>query len=145
MQTAKQLPIFIVEDNPEDYQVIERSLKKAEVNNAIRHFESGEEIMQFISQPRALMPSLILLDLNLPGPDGREILRALKSDPTLKKIPVIIFSSSAHEKDISDCYQIGANCYIEKPISYKEYLEIIIRLRDFWLTCKYTHLSSAET
>lgn len=144
MQDAKQLPIFIVEDNPEDYQVIARSLKKAEVNNTVRHFEDGEEIMQFISQPRTLKPGLILLDLNLPGQDGREVLRALKSNPTLKKIPVIIFSSSAHEKDISDCYQIGANGYIEKPISCKEYLDIIIRLRDFWLTCKYTHLSSVE-
>lgn len=144
MKNPKQQPIFIVEDNPDDYLVIERSLKKAEVNNDLRHFESGEEIMQHISKPGAVMPSLILLDLNLPGTDGREILRLLKGDPNLNKIPVIIFSTSAHEKDINDCYRMGANCYIEKPISYKDYLDITVRLRDFWLTCKYTHLSLVD-
>ena len=144
MKNPKQQPIFIVEDNPDDYQVIERSLKKAEVNNDLRHFESGEEIMQHVSKPGNIMPSLILLDLNLPGTDGREILRLLKSNPNLNKIPVIIFSTSAHEKDINDCYRMGANCYIEKPISYRDYLDITVRLRDFWLTCKYTHLALVE-
>lgn len=133
-------PILIVEDSPEDFEAVRRAFNKARVTNPLLHCEDGDDALDLLfdrgayaNDPNRARPGLILLDLNLPGTDGREVLREIKSHPQLKSIPVLILTTSASERDIEACYAIGANSYIQKPVDMHGFMTAFERLRDYWL------------
>jgi CheY-like chemotaxis protein len=132
-------PILIVEDSPEDYEATIRAFSKSVLANPIYRCEDGDKALDYLyrrgaySDPQKTpTPGMILLDLNMPGTDGREVLQEIKSDPVLKKIPVIVLTTSNDERDIEQCYKDGANSYICKPVSLPGFFEAIQRLRDYW-------------
>ena len=132
-------PILIVEDSREDYETTVRAFRKAGVANSIYVCEDGDEALDYLygrgkyaNGADAPRPGVILLDLNLPGTDGREVLAVLKADDNLKRIPVIVLTTSSNERDIEDCYAAGANSYIQKPVSLNGHLSTIQRLKEYW-------------
>lgn len=132
-------PILIVEDSPEDFEAVMRAFKKSGFANPVFRCENGDDALDYmfrrgVYQDVALSPrpGLILLDLNLPGTDGREFLTEIKQDPDLKKIPVIVLTTSCEQTDIDACYEAGANSYICKPLSINDLVDVLQRLRDFW-------------
>ncbi len=133
-------PILLVEDSPEDYETTVRAFQKARLCNPIFHCGDGDEALDFLYQrgaysdpAQAPRPSLILLDLNLPGTDGREVLDIIKQDQELKVIPVIVLTTSSDERDIQACYSAGANSYIAKPVDLEGFMSAIQELKDYWL------------
>jgi CheY-like chemotaxis protein len=133
-------PILIVEDCPEDYEVTVRSFKKAGVTHPLVRCEDGEEALDFLygrgryAEARtATRPILVLLDLNLPGIDGREVLASIKQDEHLRLLPVIVLTTSIDERDIYGCYRAGANSYMQKPVDLDELMRGMMRLKDYWL------------
>jgi CheY-like chemotaxis protein len=132
-------PILLVEDSPEDYEATLRAFRKSGLRNTIQRCEDGEEALDYLfrrgryadpaSSPR---PGVILLDLNLPGTDGRQVLTEVKSDETLKEIPVLVLTTSSDERDISACYRAGANSYIQKPVDVDGFVKAIERLNGYW-------------
>jgi CheY-like chemotaxis protein len=132
-------PILLVEDTPEDAEATLRAFKKAGMANPIYHCKDGDDALDYLRQigtyadpAKAPRPGMILLDLNMPGTDGREVLSAIKADDKLRQIPVIVLTTSADERDIQACYRDGANSYIQKPVDMKGFLESIQRLVDYW-------------
>lgn len=131
--------LLIVEDSPEDYEIAFRSFRESGLANPIDRCEDGDEAMDYLysklenkDYSQAELPGLILLDLNLPGTDGREVLQKIKRDDRLKKIPVIVLTTSKDERDIEKCYEIGANSYIQKPVGLEGFIEAMKRLKDYW-------------
>jgi CheY-like chemotaxis protein len=131
--------ILMVEDSDDDFFAAQRTFKKAGLNNPIRRCETGDEAADYLfrrgafSDPAlAPSPGIILLDLNLPGLDGRDVLRQVKADPSLRRIPVIILTTSNAEKDVEQCYDDGANSYVQKPVDIHGFVLAITRLKDFW-------------
>jgi CheY-like chemotaxis protein len=131
--------ILLVEDSPEDFEVTVRALRKAGLANPIFRCEDGDEALDFLSRrgrfadPEAApRPGIILLDLNLPGTDGREVLAAVKADPALRPIPVVVLTTSTDERDIDRCYQAGANSYVNKPVDLEGFMRAIQGLKDYW-------------
>jgi two-component system, chemotaxis family, response regulator Rcp1 len=135
---GKPVEILLVEDNKSDARLAIEALRNSKIKNTIHHVYDGEEAMnflhrvgQFTKAPRA---DLILLDLNLPKKDGREVLAELKQDKDLKRIPVIILTISSDEADIISTYNLYANCFITKPIDLDQFLKVVKCIEDFWLT-----------
>lgn len=132
-------PVLIVEDSDEDFEAFRRGWRKSGAKNPLYRCESGDEALDYlyhqgeytdpISSPR---PCLILLDLNLPGTDGKEILEEIKTDGNMRSIPVVIFTTSSNPKDLEICYQKGANSYIIKPIDVKKLMETVKTLGQYW-------------
>lgn len=140
MVTKDDGVILIIEDSEDDYKLMIEGFKKASIRNPIFHCEDGDEGLdylyrrgQYIEPSTSPRPQLILLDLNLPGTDGRELLEEIKKDEKLRKIPVIVLTTSSDERDIEACYQAGANSYIQKPVAFDNFMEAIQRLSDYWL------------
>ena len=132
-------PILLVEDSPEDFEITVRAFRKADLTNPIFRCADGDEALDFLHQrgnyadaAKAPRPALILLDLNLPGTDGREVLAAIKKDEHLKDIPVIVLTTSTEERDITSCYQDNVNCYIKKPVDMRTFHTIIQSVKDYW-------------
>ncbi len=132
-------PILLVEDSPEDFETTVRALRKAGLANPIHRCEDGEEALDFLHRRgvyadavKSPRPGLILLDLNLPGTDGREVLNDIKSAEHLRKIPVLVLTTSTDERDIDRCYQMGANSYVKKPVDFEGFLCAIQRLKEYW-------------
>jgi CheY-like chemotaxis protein len=132
-------PILLVEDSPEDYETTVRGLRKAGFTNQVYRCEDGEDALDFLYQRgayaapgRAKRPGVILLDLNLPGTDGRDVLAEIKRDPKLRTIPVVVLTTSRHERDIQTCYDAGANSYIQKPVRLEEFMRAIESLKAYW-------------
>jgi CheY-like chemotaxis protein len=132
-------PILLVEDSPEDTEAMLRALKKAGMDYPIVHCDNGDDSLDFLhrrgkyaNRNQAVRPRVILLDLNLPGTDGREVLNEIKTDLTLKAIPVLVLTTSTDERDVENCYQMGANSYIKKPVDAGGFLRTIQRLHDYW-------------
>lgn len=125
-------PILLVEDSEEDHEAITRAFKGAGLNNPVAWCKSGGEALDFLKRPRAESPCLILLDLNLPGLDGRHVLQILKEDAALKGIPIVIFSTSSNERDVRACYQMGANAYMQKPSSLEGMAAAAESIRQYW-------------
>lgn len=131
--------ILMVEDNPEDYQTMIRALSRSDMPYIVRRCEDGDEALDYLFRrgqyglahdlPR---PDIVLLDLNLPGTDGREVLEEIKRDHVLKKIPVIVLTSSSYMGDIEACYKKGANSYIQKPIGLHRLIAAIKSLTNYW-------------
>lgn len=132
--------IMVVEDSPEDFEATLRGLRKAGLKNPVIHCEDGDEALDYLhrrgqyavpeSSPR---PSVILLDLNLPGTDGREVLEDVKQDASLRSIPVIVLTTSDDERDVEACYRAGANSFVKKPVNLEGFLDAIAQLKDYWL------------
>ena len=135
---ARPIEILMVEDSPTDAQLTVEALHAAKIVNRLNHVEDGVEAMQFLRQEGpyadAPRPDLILLDLNLPRKDGREVLAELKRDPDLKVIPVVILTTSRSEEDVLRSYQLHANCYITKPVDFTKFMEVVKAIESFWLT-----------
>jgi CheY-like chemotaxis protein len=132
-------PILLVEDSPEDCEAAIRSLRRSGLTNPIWHCSDGDDALDLLHRrgryldPRwSLRPAMILLDLNLPGTDGLEVLRQIKGDPAMKKIPVVVVTTSNDERDIESSYDAGANSYIQKPVSYEGLVSSVQRLKEFW-------------
>jgi CheY-like chemotaxis protein len=132
-------PILLVEDSPEDFEVTRRAFRKSGLKNPVVHCTDGDQALDFLHRrgryadpamsPR---PGIILLDLNLPGTDGRQVLEEIKSDDGLKQIPVIVLTTSSDERDVAACYRAGANSYVHKPVDLEGFMKAISRLNDYW-------------
>ena len=139
MRGASKQPvqILLVEDNPGDFRLTEEVLREAKVATKLSTVRDGEEAMAFVRREGvhagAPRPDLILLDLNLPRKDGREVLNELKSDDDLRRIPVIVLTTSMAEPDILMSYDLHANCYIHKPIEFEDFSTAIHSIQQFWL------------
>lgn len=134
----KMIEILLVEDNPGDVRLTQEALKETKILNNLSVVMDGEEAMAFLRQEGdfadAVRPDLILLDLNLPKKDGREVLAEIKEDDELKQIPVVVLTVSQAEQDILKTYELHANCYITKPIDLHQFVEVVKAIEDFWLT-----------
>jgi two-component system, chemotaxis family, response regulator Rcp1 len=133
------IDILMVEDNAADVRLTEEALNNdAKVLNSLNVVEDGEAALDYLYQrgkyANAERPDLVLLDLNLPKKDGREVLEVIKSDDKLKSIPVVVLTTSSSEADILRSYKLQANCYITKPVDFERFAEIIKSISDFWLT-----------
>jgi len=131
--------ILLVEDNQDDFEATERSLKKNHFMNPIKWCKSGQDAIDYVFQqgvykdnPDVLTPDLILLDLNMPGIDGREVLKQIKSDKDKCTIPIVILTTSKDSKDIERCYEIGASTYIQKPVDFDGLTQAIRTMKDYW-------------
>ena len=130
--------ILIVEDSPEDYDTTLRAFKRVGMKNKVIRFEMGDECLDYLfgrgeyEGKEVVLPALIMLDLNLPGTDGREVLKIIKSDLKLKKIPVVVLTTSNDIKDIEKCYELGANSYIQKPVGFEGFINAITKLKEYW-------------
>jgi len=129
--------ILLVEDNPGDVRLSQEAWKEARIPNRLHVAEDGVEAMAFLRREgryaEAVRPHLILLDLNLPRKDGREVLAEIKKDPKLKHIPVVILSTSKAEQDIVKTYDLHANCYIAKPLDMDRFVQVVRSIEEFWL------------
>jgi chemotaxis family two-component system response regulator Rcp1 len=134
----KPIEILLVEDNPGDARLTREALAMSKVRNHMHRASDGEEAMRFLRHEGAFAsvptPDLILLDLNLPRRDGREVLEDIKSDPTLKHIPVVILTSSQAEEDIIRSYRLHANCFITKPVDLEQLTKVVQGIEHFWFT-----------
>jgi len=134
----KPVTILLVEDNPADVRLTLEAFKEGKVNNNLHTVKNGEEAMDFLHQrdpfKDAPVPDLILLDLNLPKMDGREVLEEIKKDEKLRPIPVIILTTSEAEEDILRSYNLHANCYITKPVDLNDFVKVAKSIENFWLT-----------
>jgi CheY-like chemotaxis protein len=133
-------PLLIVEDSNEDFETLQRFLRRSSLTIPIYRCENGDQALAFLFQTGeyaapeiAPRPGLIVLDLNLPGTDGREVLYQIKRDERLKLIPVVVFTTSSNPKDVQDCYQYGANSYITKPINFTKLKLDIQAIVNYWL------------
>lgn len=135
---GEAIDILLVEDNEGDARLAKEALRDSKIRNTLHHVSDGEEAMEFLCQkgrhPNAPRPDLILLDLNLPRMDGRTVLEKVKTDEHLKRIPVVILTTSSDEQDIIRSYNLHANCYITKPIDLTQFLKVVQSIEDFWLT-----------
>ena len=140
MKTEKtnQIDILLVEDNPGDVRLTMEALKEAKLLNTIANVRDGVEAMDYLRREGkytdAVRPDLILLDLNLPKKDGREVLAEIKNDPNLRRIPVVILTTSRAEQDILKAYNLHANCYITKPVDLDQFVRVAKSIDDFWFT-----------
>ena len=138
VRIGKPIEILLVEDNPGDVRLVKESLKDIKVLNNLRVAKDGQEALDFLHREgdyaEAPHPDLILLDLNLPKKDGREVLAEIKADKDLKRIPVVVLTTSKAEEDILKSYNLQANCYITKPVDFDEFIKVIKSIKDFWLT-----------
>jgi CheY-like chemotaxis protein len=129
--------VFLVEDNPGDVRLTQEVLKEAKVSNRLSVAPDGVEALAFLrregSYQDAPSPDLILLDLNLPKKDGREVLAEIKADAMLRKIPVVILTTSKAEEDVLRSYQLHANCYVTKPVDLSSFISVVRSIEDFWL------------
>jgi CheY-like chemotaxis protein len=128
----------MVEDNPDDIELTVEALKDSRVRNHLIVVKDGEEAISYLQgkgqYQNAVRPDLILLDLNMPRKNGRDVLREIKNDPKLKRIPVVILTTSQAEEDIIHTYDLHANCYITKPLDFNQFLKVVKSIEDFWLT-----------
>ena len=135
---ADSIKIMLVEDNPGDVRLIKEALSEGKISYELVVAKNGEEALDCLYQRGKFgnfgRPDVILLDLNLPRMDGREVLNIIKKDEELRQIPVIVLTTSKSEEDISKAYNLHANCYITKPIEMEEFLKIIRLTEQFWLT-----------
>jgi chemotaxis family two-component system response regulator Rcp1 len=135
---AKKVRILLIEDNEGDIILTLEALLEARVNNNIDVSRDGEEAMKFLNREHpyedACTPDLILLDINLPKLDGKEVLANIKNDPKLKIIPVVMLTTSDSEKDIMESYTNHANCYITKPVGFKNFMDVVMTIKEFWIS-----------
>jgi len=132
------IEILLVEDNPGDVRLTEEALSESKVRNTLHVARDGVEAIEFLrgrdGNGGGNKPDIILLDLNLPRMNGREVLATIKADPELRRIPVVVLTTSRAEQDILETYDLHANCYIVKPVGLDEFITIVRSVEDFWLS-----------
>ncbi|HEX8393316.1 MAG TPA: response regulator [Longimicrobium sp.] len=135
---SRPIEVLLVEDNPGDVRLTREALKEGKVRNNLSVAPDGVEALAYLRRQGryadAKRPDLILLDLNLPRKDGREVLGEIKADPALRTIPVVILTTSEAERDISGAYALHANCYITKPVDLDQFITVVKSIEDFWFT-----------
>ncbi len=135
---GRPVEILLVEDNPGDVRLTQENFKESKIRNNMCVVNDGVEALAFLRREGqygdALRPDVILLDLNLPRKDGREVLKEIKADPELRRIPVVILTISSADEDIIRSYDLHANCYITKPIDLEQFGKVVKSISDFWLT-----------
>jgi len=131
--------VLLIEDSIDDYDATVRGFTKAHFLNPIHWCVSGEDALSYLRREgeyatdwNSLTPGLILLDLNMPGLDGKKTLEILKQDQNLKHIPVVVLTTSADENDMTQCYKLGANTYIPKPVDFEGFVEVISGIKEYW-------------
>jgi two-component system, chemotaxis family, response regulator Rcp1 len=138
LNEAKIVDILLVEDNPGDIRLTQEILKESKIHNNLNIVMDGVEAMEYLRKEGAYKdatrPDIILLDLNLPKMNGKEVLAEVKTDPDLKRIPVVVLTTSVAEQDILRTYDLYANCYITKPIDLDQFITVVKLIEDFWLT-----------
>jgi two-component system, chemotaxis family, response regulator Rcp1 len=138
LSRARPVQVLLVEDSPADVRLTIEALKEAKIGNQLSVAEDGVEAISFLRQEGryagAPRPDLILLDLNLPRMDGRQVLKVIKEDPNLRQIPVVVLTVSQAEEDILRAYDLHANCYINKPVDFDRFMEVVRQIEGFWLT-----------
>ena len=136
-ELVRPVEILLVEDNPGDVRLTMEALKEAKVINNLTVLKDGEEALTYLRRQgpyvQAKRPHLILLDLNLPRKDGREVLAQIKADEALKRIPVVVLTTSQDEQDVLRSYNLHANCYITKPVDLDQFITVVRTIEDFWL------------
>jgi chemotaxis family two-component system response regulator Rcp1 len=134
---SRPVEILLVEDNPGDARLTLEALREGKIRNNLHHVKDGVEALAFLRREdlyaEVPAPDIILLDLNLPRKDGREVLAELKEDPVLRCIPVVVLTTSEAEQDIVKSYSLHANCYITKPVDLDKFITIVRAIEDFWL------------
>jgi two-component system, chemotaxis family, response regulator Rcp1 len=134
---VKPKNVLLVEDNPADIRLTQEALKEGPVPVDLSVATDGVEAVEFLHRTgkyqNAPRPELILLDLNLPGKNGREVLSEIKNDPDLKRIPVLVMTTSKARQDIARAYSLNANCYITKPIDFEDFIDVMRSIEDLWL------------
>lgn len=134
----KKVEILLVEDNPGDIVLTQEAFKSAKVANTLNVVRDGEEALMYLRRQgqfaSVAIPDIILLDLNLPRIDGREVLEEIKKDPELKQIPIVILTSSEADSDVLQTYNLHVNCYVVKPVDFDKFMKVIQAVNDFWLT-----------
>ena len=132
------LDVLLVEDSPGDVALTVEALREARVETKLHVVRNGEDALSFLSREGAYAeapkPDLVLLDLNLPRKSGREVLAEMKADERLRRIPVVILSTSTNEDDVAAAYDLAANCYVAKPVDLDEFVNVIRAIDDFWLS-----------
>jgi CheY-like chemotaxis protein len=135
---SRPIDILLVEDNPGDVRLTIEALKDGKVRNRLSVAADGVEAMAYLRREGkyadAFRPDVILLDLNLPKKDGREVLAEIKADEELRRIPVVVLTTSSSEQDILRTYNLHANCYITKPVDLDQFIQVVRGIEDFWLT-----------
>jgi len=135
---SRPVEILLVEDNPGDERLTREALKEGKVYSNLHWAKDGVEAMEFLRRTgrfaNAIRPDIILLDLNLPKKDGREVLEEIKSDPQLKCIPVVILTTSKAEEDVLKTYGLHANCYVTKPVDLDKFITVVKSIDAFWLS-----------
>ena len=138
LSAAKPIEILLIEDSPSDVALTVEALQAGKIANNLNRVADGVEAIDYLRQrgkyAKALRPDLIMLDLNLPRKDGRDVLRELKTDPSLKLIPIIVLTTSRADKDVLQSYELNANCYITKPVDFEHFIEVVKSIENFWLT-----------
>jgi CheY-like chemotaxis protein len=136
--TIHPIEILMVEDNPGDVRLTREALRDAKVANRLHVVEDGVAALDFLYQrgdyTRAVRPDVVLLDLNLPRKNGREVLAEMKQDPYLKTIPVVVLTTSSAEEDVLRAYSLHANCYITKPVDFTQFEKVVRSIENFWLS-----------
>jgi two-component system, chemotaxis family, response regulator Rcp1 len=136
--SGEVIDILLVEDNEGDARLAKEAMRDSKMRNALHHVNDGEEALAFLKREgkysQAPRPDLVLLDLNLPKKDGRQVLAEIKGDDRFKQIPVVILTVSSAEEDILKTYNLHANCYITKPIDLDQFMKVVRSVEDFWLT-----------
>ena len=137
-ENGSPIDILLVEDNPGDVRLTKEAFKEGKLKNNLHVVKDGVEAMAFLQKEgkytSASCPDLILLDLNLPKKDGREVLKEIKADENLRRIPVVILTTSKAEEDILKTYDLHANCYITKPVDMEQFIKIVKYIEEFWFT-----------
>ncbi|MEI6599230.1 MAG: response regulator [Comamonadaceae bacterium] len=134
---SRQIEILLVEDNPGDARLTQEAMRAAKMTNVLHVVEDGEQAMEFLRRRSrfkdAPRPDLILLDLNLPKKDGRSVLAEVKTDPDLRRIPVVVLTTSRSEEDVLQAYDMHANAYVTKPVNLEKFMRIVALIDEFWL------------
>jgi CheY-like chemotaxis protein len=140
MKQQHSLPtILLVEDSVDDHDAAIRSFKAAHLENPVHWCKTGQDALNYLKRQGTYAeaesgahPALVLLDLNMPGIDGRKVLAIAKQDPALKKIPIVVLTTSGDERDVDQCYELGASTYIQKPVDFDGLIAAVNRIKDYW-------------
>jgi CheY-like chemotaxis protein len=137
-EAGEPIEILLAEDNPGDVRLTEKALEQGKIVNNLHVTEDGVEAMEFLRREGEYagepQPDLVLLDLNMPRKDGREVLEEMREDPELRRIPVVVLTSSEAEEDVVKSYELSANAYLTKPVDFQGFVDIIERIEEFWFS-----------
>lgn len=138
MKSGKAIEILLVEDSVGDIELITEALQDSKVKNNLNIVNDGIEAMEYLNKKgkykKSLRPDLVFLDLNMPKKDGREVLKEIKADATLRQIPVVVMTTSDDEQDIAKSYDLQASCYVTKPVDFEQFIKVVQSIENFWFT-----------